>query len=76
VTREDEPCGILGEMNRIDPILKDVWPYCSDPYFIREELRISRSKNDPFEYIERRIKEEKGSRKGDLRILLNRMKKI
>jgi hypothetical protein len=75
VTREDEPYRISDEEDRNDPILKDVWPYCSDPFFIRAELRISRSMDDPFNYIERRIEEEKGSRKGDLRILLNRMMK-
>lgn len=59
-----------------DPILRDVWAYCSDPIFIRSELNIARSKEDSAGYLERRIEEEEGSRKADLRILLNRFTKM
>jgi hypothetical protein len=75
VAREDGTHRISDVEDRNDPILRDVWPFCSDPIFIRKELRTSRSKDDPVSYIEKRIKEEEGSRKGDLRILLNRMMK-
>ena len=66
---------MMEDEERKDPVLRDVGPYCSDPFFIKDELRIARSNDDTVGYIERRIEEEKGTRKGDLKILLNRLTK-
>ena len=75
MSRKDVPHGSEEDEERNDPVLRDVGPYCSDPDFIRAELRTARSKEDALLYIENRIQEEEGSRKGDLRILLNRLSK-
>ena len=63
----------MDETDRDDPVLRDVGPYCSDPVFVKEELKAARSAKDAVRYIEIRIEEEEGSRRGDLRILFNRL---
>ncbi|MGA1794199.1 MAG: hypothetical protein ACMUHM_09625 [Thermoplasmatota archaeon] len=59
-----------------DPVLEDVIPYCSDPEFIRQELVTARKTGDPLSYLEKRMKEIEGGRKGDIRILLNRLARL
>ena len=56
-----------------DPVLHDVIPYCSDPEFIRQELAAARKTEDPLSYLEKRMGDLEGGRKGDIRILLNRL---
>jgi hypothetical protein len=75
VAQDEHPYVTIIGKNRKDPVLVDVWPYCSDPQFIEHELRRARSTEDPIRYVEGRIVEEIGDRKGDLRILLNRLTK-
>ncbi len=60
------------DIEKIDPILRDIIPYCSDIPFIREEYEKSRRTDDPAGYLDRRINEENGSRNVDLKILHSR----
>ena len=53
-------------------VLQDVFPYCSDPDFVRREFQEAMKSGKPVYYLERRSGELTGSRKGDIRILLNR----
>jgi hypothetical protein len=54
-------------------VLKDIIPYCSDLEFVRMEYEMAIGSNDPLDYLEARIENESGSRRADLRILLNRL---
>jgi hypothetical protein len=75
VFEEDVDDGSMRRRIRLDAVLRDVGPYCSDPEFIRNELGIALSSEDAVGYLKKRIEEIKGIRRGDLRILLNRIMK-
>jgi hypothetical protein len=64
------------DFEKIDPILRDIIPYCSDIPFIREEYGKSRRTDDPAGYLDRRINEENGSRNVDLKILQSRFLRL
>jgi len=54
-------------------VLQDVFPYCADPDFVRREFQEAMRTGEPANYLEKRSGELTGSRKGDIRILLNRL---
>ncbi|MGA1872109.1 MAG: hypothetical protein ACMUHY_00420 [Thermoplasmatota archaeon] len=72
-SEDDEDAAINAGDRENDPVLRDVLPYSSDPSFIEAELVKARDSADPLSYIESRMGEVEGRRKGDLRILLNRL---
>jgi hypothetical protein len=61
------------EFGGSEKLLKDIIPYCSDLEFVRNEFEKAIGTQDPIGYLESRVENEIGSRKSDLRILLNRL---
>jgi hypothetical protein len=61
--------------DEMDPVLRDMVPFLSDISFVRTEYRKAKASSDPVGYITELMEKESGSRKVDLRILLNRMER-
>ena len=65
----------LPELDPADLVLKDVVPYVQDPFYIARILVEARKTGDEAGYVEELIRTSASDRKGDLRILMNRMTK-